>query len=98
MQYRLPPQQGPALHPVARFLSFLGAVLALGLAFFLGLFFVAVVAGLLLLGALVIGARVWWLRRQIRQALARRADEGEEGIVIEGQYTVVDAERRRNRE
>lgn len=97
MQYRLPPQQGPALHPVARFLSFVGAVLALGLAFFLGLFFVAVAAGLLVLAAAAIGAKVWWLRRKIRRAMADHAETEGEGTVIEGQYTVVDAERRRSR-
>ncbi|MBA3564472.1 MAG: hypothetical protein H0W33_10795 [Gammaproteobacteria bacterium] len=99
MQYRLPPQI-PSPHPVAKFLSFLGAIVALGVAFFLGVFFLAIVAGLILIGTAVIGTRVWWLRRKIRQSLERKTATGEEGTVIEGQYTVVDdgraSERRRD--
>ncbi|CAN5173133.1 hypothetical protein BH24PSE2_BH24PSE2_19530 [soil metagenome] len=78
---------------MARFLGFLGAAAVLGVAFFLGLFLLAAAFGLMLIGAVVIGARLWWLRRNIRQALEARGAERREETVIEGQYSVVDAGR-----
>lgn len=90
MTRQLPPHPATS-HPVAQFLSFIGALIALGVAFFLGLFFVAVVAGLILLGAIALGVRLWLLRRQIQRAVSAQADAG--GRVIEGDYTIVDTER-----
>ncbi|HUO81227.1 MAG TPA: hypothetical protein VM616_00040 [Gammaproteobacteria bacterium] len=95
MTRRLPPHPSK-LHPIAEFLSFIGALVVLGVAFFLGLFFVAVAAGLMLLAAAAVAARVWWLRRQIRRADAGQTRADAEGRVIEGEYKVVDPQRPAN--
>ena len=89
MTRRLPPHPARR-HPVAEFLSFVGALVVLGVALFLGLFFVAVAAGLILLATAVFAARIWWLRRQIRRAAAAQPDA--KGRVIEGEYEVRDLE------
>ena len=85
----LPPHPAKR-HPVAEFLSFVGALVVLGVALFLGLFFVAVAAGLILLATAAFAVRIWWLRRQIRQAVATQPDG--KGSVIEGEYEVRDPE------
>lgn len=92
MQRQLPSNHS-ARRPVAEFLSIVGALIALGVAFLLGIFFVAIVAGLILLGAAVVTVRVWWLRRQFRQAVAGHAPADAKTAVIEGEYTIVDADR-----
>ncbi|MCC5794000.1 MAG: hypothetical protein JJT85_04595 [Chromatiales bacterium] len=65
----------------------------------LGAFLLAALLGLFVLSALVLVARAWWLRRQFERALRqaggqRPGEPGAGGDVIEGEYRVVDRDRR----
>lgn len=82
------PTANPLLNGLIAVLGFV----VLGAAMLLGLVVLAVfIASLIVLGA-VVGLRLWWLRRK----LARRGGRPREsGGVIEGEYRVIDLERRR---
>ena len=59
----------------------------LGVLFLLfGLFFSAVILGLVAIGGLVLAARVWWLRRQL---LRQQPKQQAHMQVIEGEYQVL---------
>lgn len=67
--------------PLARFgLAVLG-ILLVALSFVVGLFFLAVTAGLAVLGGIALSIRGWWLGRR------RRRDEDED--LVEVEYRVV---------
>ncbi len=57
--------------PIAKILAVIGTVAVVALAATVGLIVLAVVLGLALIGAVVIGARIWWLKRRLRRAAAR---------------------------
>lgn len=72
--------------PLARFgLALLGLALLI-VSFFVGLVFLAVVAGLAIVGSVALTIRNWWLGRSGRR---RRPDED----LVEVEYRVVDRRR-----
>ncbi|MGD8690013.1 MAG: hypothetical protein PVI37_08750 [Gammaproteobacteria bacterium] len=81
-----------------RALAGLVAVAFLVVAFIIGAYVLAIVAGLMVIAALAFYLRVWWLRRRMGagpSAQGRRRDSS----VIEGEYVVVDrSSRRRGKE
>jgi predicted lipid-binding transport protein (Tim44 family) len=101
---------GPGL--VARILLSIVAVVMLVSAAFLGAIFFLAALGFFVIGALVLGVRIWWARRQFEQAMNRgeqpspgRPGPRGPGDVIEGEYRVMDEggagrdrERKRERE
>ncbi len=102
--YRGLPER-PAPGPVKRILGAVAAVAVIALAAALGVVVLAVLLGLAAIGAVIVTLRVWWLRRQLRQA-AKTFEEGQHrrdqeerpgGHIIEGEYTRRDADRERDR-
>lgn len=81
--YRLPSQQGP----IARLLSGLLVVVALILAFSLGVFVFLIVFGLAVVAGIVLYLRIYWLRRQWARQRPHGPTPGG-GITLEGEYTV----------
>ncbi|ABM62758.1 hypothetical protein [Halorhodospira halophila] len=81
--------------PIARVAGVIGAIAVIALAATLGIVMLAVMLGLALIGAVIIAARTWWLRRQMRRAAARGEGFGHtarpgtpaHGRVIEGEYS-----------
>ncbi len=71
--------------PIARFgLALVGLVL-LVLSFFVGLVFLAVGAGLAVLGGIALSVRGWWLRR--------KGSSPQDDDLVEAEYRVVDRRR-----
>ena len=70
-------------------LAWLLAIPMLVLAAVFGFFVFLTVLGLALVFAIVLGVRLWWLRRQLRRAPASG--------VIEGEFTVMPERRRDDR-
>lgn len=84
----------PPASPLARLgLAVLGLA-ALVVSFFLGLFILAIVAGLAILGVIVLSVRRAWLRWTSGDNRKSRRDEA----YIDVEYTEVDREDRRDRE
>ncbi len=78
--------------PLARVVGVVATIAVVALAATLGIVVLAVILGLALIGTVVIGLRAWWLRRQLRQAAGRAAEQRPEGrshrgSVIEGEFT-----------
>ncbi|MBK5936588.1 MULTISPECIES: hypothetical protein [Halorhodospira] len=81
--------------PIARVAGVIGAIAVIALAATLGIVVLAVMLGLALIGAVIIAARTWWLRRQMRRAAARgegfdparRSGTPTRGRIIEGEYS-----------
>lgn len=78
--------------PLARIVGVVATIAVVALAATLGIVVLAVILGLALIGTAVIGVRAWWLRRQMRQAANRAAEQrsaarGQRGSVIEGEFT-----------
>ncbi len=83
----------PNRNPLAEVLSVLAAVLVTVVAFIFGAVLLAVVVGLLALGALGFSLRLWWLRRKLGRGA--RPSSGEPRV-IEAEYTVVEKRQRRD--
>lgn len=91
----------PPMNPLSRLLAAILAVAALIGAVFFGVFVLAIVAGLGLLGWLYLSIRVWWIRRKgglggMGQAPADEnlratgsAGGPRNGDIIDAEYTVV---------
>ncbi len=75
-------------NPLTRLLALVIGAAAMVGAFFVGAFVLTVAIGLFVVVALVFSARVWWLRRQMRQAAKRSGRDQAESTVIEGEYIV----------
>lgn len=70
--------------------SVIAGLLVVGVAFFLGLFFLAIFLALFVIAGIAIAARVWWLRRKVGGQAGHRASRRHDGSVLEGEYVVVD--------
>jgi hypothetical protein len=82
-------------NPVTEVLSLLAAAAVAIIAFVFGAVLLAVVVGLIALGALAFSLRLWWLRRKLGQAVGQPGADSPR--VIEAEYTIVTSqERRRN--
>jgi hypothetical protein len=101
------PGGGPGRPPglLARVLISIAALVALVVAAFLGAFFFLAALGFFFVASVVVAIRLWWARRQIARAMRGGRRPGEDGPgprgrpdVIEGEYLVVDEERRRGDE
>ncbi|WP_156774627.1 hypothetical protein ACN2MM_03715 [Alkalilimnicola ehrlichii MLHE-1] len=77
---------------IGRVIGVLGAIVVIGFTAFLGVFVFLALLGLAAVGAVVFAVRLWWLRRQLRQAAERaqarhqRQQSAAGGRVIEGEY------------
>lgn len=80
-------------NPVTEVLSLLAAVALAIIAFVFGAVLLAVVVGLIALGALAFSLRLWWLRRKLGQPIGQAG--AEQPRVIEAEYTVVERQQRR---
>jgi hypothetical protein len=90
--YISPPPQGPLARIVA---SIVAVVLLVGAVTF-GLIAFVVIAVLVALAGIVIGLRVWWLKRRLEKEGFRppeRPQPQPTGQVIDGEYTVVEEPR-----
>jgi membrane protein implicated in regulation of membrane protease activity len=85
----------PAGTPIANALVVIVGALAIAASVVLGFFALIVLASLVLVFAAIIGIRVWWFRRKFQRA--RRSAEPDRGTqnVIEGEFRVVDPEKRK---
>lgn len=81
------------MNPLSRVLAALGAIVLLVGAVFFGLVVLALAIGLGLLAWLAFNLRLWWLRRQMKDAggVGNRSGSGgsREGQVIDADYEVV---------
>ena len=77
--------------PIAQMLGFIVGVLVLIAAVIIGSFVLSAFVGLALLLGTVFYARMWWLRRKIRRAMARgEVTLGRGDRIIETEYHVID--------
>lgn len=97
------PGGGPGKPPglLARILLSIVAVIVLASAAFLGAVFFLAALGFFVIATIVVSIRLWWLRRQMEAAMrrgeqpaARRPGERGSEDVIEGEYRVMNEERR----
>lgn len=73
----------PNRNPLSRLFATLTFVAVAGVAAIFGAFILAAVIGLGAILAVIVTARVWWLRRQLQ----RSGDQGTStGTLIEGEY------------
>ncbi len=77
------------MNPVSRFLTTLVAALALVGFFFFGLIVVAILLAVLIGFGLVFRVRAWWLARKPAANIATQGPTGQQGQVIDAEYTVV---------
>jgi hypothetical protein len=77
------------MNPVSRLLTALVAALALVGFFFFGLIVVAMLLVVLLGFGLVFRVRAWWLGRKSAANSATQGPAGQQGQVIDAEYTVV---------
>lgn len=93
MSARLPPGRGAGVGAwLARVATAIGAAVAIVASFFLGFLVFLTALGLLLLLAVGVAIRVWWLRRQFRNEMRGGGDgpgDGDGGGTIEGEYVII---------
>ena len=80
-------------NPVTEALTLLAAAAVAVIAFVFGAVLLAVVVGLIALGALAFSLRLWWLRRKLGQGAGQ--PHVDQPRVIEAEYTVVERRERR---
>ena len=83
----------PGGNPIANVLVIVVGALAICASIILGFFAFVVLSGVILIMAAVIGIRLWWFNRQIRQAgpdSSRPPTVNATGGVIEGEFIVVE--------
>jgi predicted lipid-binding transport protein (Tim44 family) len=83
----------PVGNPIANILVVIAGVLAIGVSIVLGFFAIVALGALILVTAAVIGLRVWWFNRKLRQQSPSDRDTARRkppAGVIEGEYRVVD--------
>ena len=86
----------PAGNPIANVLVIIAGTLVIAASIVLGFFAFIALSAVVLVAAAVIGVRVWWLKRKIRQGQAAngasRRQQPQAGV-IEGEYQVVSKDR-----
>ena len=83
----------PVGNPIANILVIIVGVLAIGVSIVLGLFAFVALGAIILVTAAIIGIRVWWFNRKLRQQSPADRDAARHkppAGVIEGEYRVVD--------
>lgn len=86
----------PAGNPIANALVVIVGALAIAASVVLGFFALIVLASLVLVFAAIIGIRVWWFRRSFQKARRSAEPNGRTQNVIEGEFRVVDLEKRKD--
>lgn len=76
----------PGGGPLGRIVAFVVGALVLGASIFLGAIFLVGILGLMLIGGLVFGLRLWWFKRKMEQHSRTTGD-------IEAEYTEVEVKR-----
>ncbi len=81
----------PAGNPIANALVVIIGALAIGASIVLGFFAFVVLGSIVLVLGAIIGLRVWWFKRKLRNqpGMQQRPDQVPPGGVIEGEYHVV---------
>ena len=81
----------PAGNPIANVLVVIAGALAIGASIVLGFFAFIVLGSIVLVLGAIIGLRVWWFKRKLRNqpGMQQRPDQAPPGGVIEGEYHVV---------
>ena len=86
----------PAGNPIANVFVIVVGALAIGVSIVLGFFAFIVLGSIVAVLAAIVGLRLWWLNRKLRGQ--RPTENAGAGGVIEGEYRVVDEDRRIERE
>ena len=73
--------------PIAQVASFIIGIVALGIAAFLGIFILAALVGLVVIGSAVLAMRLWWIKRKIEQAVR---DGRSPSDVVHAEYMVIE--------
>ena len=91
MRYTFVKKQIPSGNPVANALVVIAGTLVIGVSIVLGFFAFVALSALVLVAAVIIGIRVWWLKRKLaRQPIASDPGDGNAtGGVIEGEFRVI---------
>jgi UPF0716 family protein affecting phage T7 exclusion len=76
--------------PVAKVVSLIVSVVALGFAAFLGIFVLAALAGMIVIGSTLFAIRIWWIKRQVERAVREGRSPGD---VIPGEYIVIEEQK-----
>ena len=90
----------PAGNPIANVLVIIVGALAIGASIVLGFFAFVVLSCIILIMAAVIGIRLWWFKRKMRNgepfdsATSDGSASRPTGGVIEGEYIVVEKDQR----
>ena len=87
-------------NPIANVLVIIAGAVVIGVSIVLGFFAFVALSAIVLISAAVIGVRVWWLNRKLRNGAGAQATSGAQrdsgsADVIEGEYRVVDKDRDR---
>jgi len=83
-QYRISYRKPGTLTQVV---SIIAGVIFLGLAAFLGVFILAALAGVIVIGAVIMAVRLWLIKRKIDQAVR---DGKTPGDVVNAEYVVIE--------
>lgn len=81
----------PSGNPLANILVIIVGTLAIAASIVLGFFAFIIVGSIVLIMASIIGLRVWWFNRKLRQqaeSAPKRPAQGDSGV-IEGEFKVV---------
>lgn len=73
--------------PVAQAISFITGIVALAIAAFLGIFILAALVGLIVIGSAAFAVRFWWIKRKIQQAVREGQSPGD---VLHADYIVIE--------
>lgn len=86
----------PASNPIANALVVIVGALAIGASIVLGFVAFVVLGSIVLILGAIIGLRVWWFNRKLRQHADRQASQAQprQGGVIEGEYHVVKGDKK----
>lgn len=87
----------PAGNPIANALVVIVGALAIAASVVLGFFALIALASLLLVFAAIIGIRVWWFRRKLHKSHRSAPPDVRMHDVIEGEFRVVELEKRKER-
>jgi predicted lipid-binding transport protein (Tim44 family) len=84
----------PVGNPIANALVIIVGALAIGASIVLGFIAFVVLGSIVLVLGAIIGLRVWWFNRKLRQQAGTRPPSGaQQQGVIEGEYHVVNGDK-----
>ena len=80
-------------NPLVQALGVVIGIVFLAAAALIGLAFLATLVGAVVLGAIILSIRMWWLRRKFGSH-----DGGKDNTVIEGEYRIVETKTKHDEE